>query len=103
MKLVLAGLVFACFTAPALAQDGPPPPPRGGGGMGMGAMMRADTNGDGVITREEMLAQAGERFDRMDLNHDGKLTRDELEQIGQRMGRMRGGDMPPPPPPQPQN
>ena len=102
MKIALAGLMLATLAAPALAQDGPPPAggpgPRGGGGM----MMRADTNGDGVVTREEALALAGERFDRMDLNHDGKLTRDEMKQAGRRMGPMRGGDMPPPPP-QPQN
>lgn len=92
MKLVFATLAFT-LAAPAFAQD-QPPPPRGGG---MGMMMRADTNGDGVVSRDEALAQAGQRFDRMDLNHDGKLTRDEVEQVGRRMGQMRG-DMPPPPP-----
>ena len=89
MKLALIGLAMV-ISAPALAQDGPPP--RGGG------MMRADSNGDGVVTRDEAMAQAGQRFDRMDLNHDGKLTRDEMERLGQQMRAMRG-DMPPPPPP----
>ena len=96
MKRVLATFGLTLASA-VLAQDGPPPPR---GGMGMG-VMRADTNGDGVVSRDEALAQAGQRFDRMDLNHDGKLTREELEQVGRRMGQMRG-DMPPPPP-QPQN
>lgn len=99
MRSAFACLMLAMLAAPVMAQDAPPPPggpgPRGGGG---GAMMRADTNGDGVVSREEALAQAGQRFDRMDLNHDGKLTRDEMEQVGRRMGEMRG-DMPPPPPP----
>jgi hypothetical protein len=66
-------------------------PPRGPGGP----VMRADSNGDGVITRDEHLAQAAERFDRMDLNRDGKLTADELQQIGRRMRSARG-DTPPP-------
>lgn len=96
LKPLLLG--FAAFAATAagiaVAQEGPPPPP--GGGM----IMRADTNRDGVITREEAIAQAAERFDRMDLNHDGKLDRSELQQVGQRMRGMggMGGDMPPPPP-----
>ena len=97
MKIALACFALATFAGPALAQDAPPPGPRGGG-----MMMRADTNGDGVVTRDEALAQAGQRFDRMDSNHDGRLTGDEMEQVGRRMGAMRGGDMPPPPPP-PQN
>ena len=98
MKAVLTTLALT-LAMPAVAQDEPTPPR--GGGLGMG-MMRADTNGDGIVSRDEALAQAGQRFDRMDMNHDGKLTRDEMERIGRVMGRMRGGDMPPPPP-QPQN
>lgn len=84
MKTVL--LAMTIVAAPAFAQDAPPPS-RGGG-----AIMRADTNGDGVVTRAEALAQAGERFDRMDLNGDGKLTPDEMPR---RTGR--GPDTPPPP------
>lgn len=94
MKLAL--LAIAMIAAPALAQDDAPRPSRGGG-----MMMRADTDNDGVITKAEALAQAAQRFDRMDLNRDGKLTRDELDQVGQRLRGMRGGgDMPPPPQPQ---
>ena len=100
MKTPLFGLMLTMFAAPAFAQDAPPPPPGGAPmrGAGGGMMMRADTNGDGNISREEYLTQAGQRFDRLDANHDGKLTRDELEQVGGRMRQMRGGDMPPPPP-----
>ena len=94
MKPLLAGIAAFLATAGGLALAQSPPG---------NPMMRADANGDGVVTREEYLAQAGQRFDRMDLNHDGKIDQSEMQQIGQRMrGRgMRGmgGDMPPPPPP----
>ena len=96
LKPVLLG--FAAFLATgggiAIAQDMGPPP----GGR---AMIRADANGDGVITREEFVAQATQRFDRMDVNHDGKVDQAEMQQVGERMRNMRGmgGDMPPPPAP----
>ena len=73
---VLAGTVL---TGTAAVAQGP------GGGM----MMRADTNGDGVITREEFLAEATARFDRMDANHDGTLSGDELR--GRMAERAQGG------------
>ena len=85
-------LVLAATLAGSTAQADLPERPRGGG-----MMMRADSNGDGVITRDEHLAQAAERFDRMDANRDGKLTADETVRVGQRMRGMRGGDTPPPP------
>lgn len=93
MKTLLIALALAVPSA-AVAQDGPPPP-RGGG-----MMMRADTDGDGVITRDEAIAQATERFDRLDLNRDGRLTRDELGRAAYGSGGRRG-DAPPPPPPAP--
>ncbi|MDF0489782.1 EF-hand domain-containing protein [Sphingomonas sp. H39-1-10] len=76
LATALAGTVLA--GVPVVAQ-GP------GGGM----MMRADTNGDGVITRDEFLAQSAERFQRMDANHDGKLAGDELR--GRMAERAQGG------------
>lgn len=94
MKPFMMGFAAFAITAGgmAVAQDMGPPPPPGGG------MMRADSNSDGVITRQEAIDQATMRFDRMDLNHDGKLDKAERAQVGQRMRAMRG-DMPPPPPP----
>lgn len=75
-----------------------PMPPRGG------PMMRADTNGDGQISRAEFVAEADARFQQMDADHDGTLTRDEMKAFRQAMhDRMVAnggrGDMPPPPPP----
>ena len=99
MSLTVAIAAFG--TVAALAQSDPaaPPPPMRGGG----AMMRADRDGDGVITRAEMIAEATERFDRMDTNHDGKLDQAELGAIAamrhqQRRGLRDGAASPPPPP-----
>lgn len=62
--------------------------------MGGGGMMRADTNHDGVISRDEFMAAAAERFARMDANRDGRISGDELRMHGGgrdgRPGRMRG-------------
>lgn len=98
MKPLLMGIAAFAVTAGgmAIAQDMGPPPPPGG------PIMRADTNGDGAITRQEVIDQAASRFDRMDLNHDGKLDRTELAEVRPRMRAMRGDMPPPPPPPAPQ-
>ena len=81
-----------------------PPPAAGPAGRGFGGRMfaRLDTNGDGVIDREEYRALAARRFDRMDTNKDGKVDAAERQAARDAMGQMRGmrggGDMPPPPP-----
>ncbi|WP_404338822.1 EF-hand domain-containing protein [Sphingomonas sp. MMS12-HWE2-04] len=54
-------------------------------------MARADTNGDGIVTREEALAEAAQRFARMDANRDGKISKDERpEPTGSQGGRFGG-------------
>lgn len=40
---------------------------------------RTDTNGDGVISREEFSAKAERRFKKMDANSDGKVTKEEAK------------------------
>ena len=61
-----------------------------GGGMGM---LRADTNNDGMISKAEAEAQAGARFDAMDVNKDGFLAPEEMTGPGARMmGRAGGPD-----------
>jgi Ca2+-binding EF-hand superfamily protein len=93
----------------------------GGGGMGegvsagmggSGAMMRqADTNGDGVLTREESVAGALRLFDRIDRDGNGSISAAEREAAmtafaamrdrlqGRRGGRDGAEPGPPPPPP----
>ena len=94
MKPLLAGVAAFLATAGGLAVAQTPPP----GGPGRG-MMRADANGDGVVSRQEAIDEATRRFDRMDANHDGKLDAAEMERMGPGRGMRGGGDMPPPPPP----
>ena len=91
---------------PRMAQDDEARPGPGGGGMGAMMLRRVDTNNDGRISRDEMRAQADQRFDRLDANKDGFIDQTELQaqrgRMGGRGGGMRGqgmDDMPPPPPP----
>lgn len=43
------------------------------------AMMRADANKDGTITRAEFLAKADARFAKIDANGDGQISADEMK------------------------
>lgn len=56
---------------------------------------RLDTNGDGVIDRQEAAAnpRLSQRFDELDKNKDGKLSRDEMPapRHGGRNGHRHGG------------
>ena len=54
-------------------------------------MMRADTDGDGRISRAEFLAQADARFARLDTNGDGVITADEMAARAEAMRERRGG------------
>lgn len=90
-KLFLAAAFAGTMTgAAALAgQAATPPAGQGapGGGRG-GMMMRADTNGDGMISHAEFTAASDQRFARLDKNGDGFITADEL---GDMAGRGPGG------------
>lgn len=108
LSLALAASAFAAAPVSAQQTDQMAPPPGamrdggmghgGGPGRGMGgggmvaALMRADTNGDGIITREEAIASSDAMFDRLDANHDGVLTPDEMQAA---RGAMRRGGTPP--------
>ena len=96
-KYISAALAALLATASgvALGQDAPPAPqPHGPGGM----FMHADTNKDGIVTREELLADVDARFAKFDANKDGKITADERPGRGRMGGRhMRDGDGAKPP------
>lgn len=72
IAVVLSGTAFA---GSAAAQT--PPPAAGAPARGMGTV-RADANGDGVVTRAEASAQADAQFEAMDANRDGKVTGEEM-------------------------
>lgn len=68
--------------------------PRGGRharGGGMGAMMVADTNRDGVVTRAEAMAAAQAMFDQADTNRDGRIDQAERKDARSEMKMRRGG------------
>lgn len=48
-----------------------------------GKMAKIDTNGDGFVSKDEMLAAHAERvnkhFAKMDTNNDGKLSKEEMK------------------------
>ncbi|WP_439539187.1 hypothetical protein [Sphingomonas sp.] len=80
--------------------------PGGPGGPAM-AMKKADTNGDGAISRAEFDAQSAERFAKLDTNKDGKIDaaemqaqRDKARDAMKKMRERRGNTPPPPPSPQ---
>lgn len=92
MRGAMRGAYAGTATAPAAAQGGWGGR-MGGGGRGMGAgrggmmpvagmgIARADLNGDGVITRDEvgrMGIGMQQRFDAVDTDKDGKVTVQEL-------------------------
>lgn len=84
---IMAGCMLATGAiAQTTTTTAPPPPPPGAG------MMRADANGDGTITRAEMIAEAEARFAAMDTDKDGKVTAAEREAARSAMrGQWRGG------------
>lgn len=58
----------------------------GRGEHGMGMMMRADTNRDGVLTKTEVIAAATAMFDRVDTNRDGRIDQSERGAARAKMG-----------------
>jgi Ca2+-binding EF-hand superfamily protein len=70
-KTILATLLGATLlggTAYATVQQAP--------GRG-DPMMKADTNSDGILTRQEVLAAADARFAKMDADKNGQISREE--------------------------
>ncbi|QNQ07605.1 EF-hand domain-containing protein [Sphingomonas alpina] len=81
--LIAAALASTALAGAAIAN----PPGQAGRSAGM---MRADTDGDGSISRSEYMAQAEARFARMDANGDGQIAGDEMRRPGRQAAT--GGD-----------
>lgn len=84
--LLAAALGTSALAGVAAAQAGTPPQRQPG-------MARADANNDGIVTREEFLAQVEQRFQRLDTNRDGQLSAEERRagRPERRAGPRRGG------------
>ena len=64
---------------------------RGGrGGHHMGGMMMRGGDRNATVTREQFVANALARFDRMDANRDGTVTPEERQAARQAMRQQRG-------------
>lgn len=104
---LIHGLGILCLSACfAVAQEGDRPkgPPQGQGGPPGGGdaasriaefMKRADSDGDGKISKEEFIAmsrkETDDRFGRADGNGDGFIDQTEFASITQRMREGGGG------------
>lgn len=84
----------ALLAGHAMAGD---PTSADGAARGPHGMMRADTNGDGKVSKEEAAAMhdkmQGEWFDKADANKDGFLTEDEMRQARDSRREHMRGDM----------
>jgi hypothetical protein len=104
--LMLATAAFALTAAiPAIAADAtaetpaataeapaeaPKDAPKGPGPTkARGMFDRGDVNKDGVVTKEEFLAQSEEAFKQLDTDGDGKITKAEVEAKRQKWVEMR--------------
>ena len=85
MRRTILALALAGSTMPAAAQMTPVAPRAG-------ALLSADADGDGAVTRAEASAAADTRFDRLDADHDGTITRKEMGLARDLLRGRRGRD-----------
>ncbi len=76
----IAGLVAAGLAVAGIAHANQ-------GGMGRISFEQLDTDGDGKLTKAEMVARKGAQFAKADVNGDGMLSADEMMTQGR--GRMQ--------------
>lgn len=77
-----AGSVFAADVANTTTP--PVAGAHGGPGFDKGKHFKeTDTNGDGVISKDEWRAQGDKMFAERDTNHDGKISQQEMEAFHQ--------------------
>jgi Ca2+-binding EF-hand superfamily protein len=74
MRTAFALLCFAALPLVASAQSG------SGAARAEALFTRADTNGDGVVSRDELVTARGEAFRKLDRNGDGVLDAQDAAQ-----------------------
>jgi EF hand len=100
MKIVATLIAIALVSAASLvmAADPAQAPARGGGAEKMRA---ADTNGDGLISRQEAdasLPRVAKHFEEIDANKDGQLSREEMRAFHDaRKAKHKAGEVAPTP------
>ncbi|WP_319552500.1 hypothetical protein [uncultured Vibrio sp.] len=77
LVLVATTLMVTFGSISAFADDRPAPPP-GGDRPEPPSFSNIDTNGDGVLTKDELRGPFLEDFDKLDVDGSGSLTEDEL-------------------------
>ena len=90
MKTVVI-LTAAGLAAASLLVFADPAGPGGHRGAMAERLKAADTNGDGMINRQEAAALPliAKHFDDIDANHDGQITRDELHAFHEQQRALR--------------
>jgi Ca2+-binding EF-hand superfamily protein len=93
LKVVVCAAALAAVPAFAQDSDRPRPPAVPGGPRSPAEWLkRADTNGDGKVTKDEFIkmrmTELEENFSRVDTNNDGVVDEAEAERVAQ---MMRGG------------
>ena len=73
-KLVLLSSMAIMLSAPAFAEKGSDDTGHHGG-----KMEALDTNGDGMISKDEFMDAHIKRFEKMDSNSDGNVSMDEIK------------------------
>ena len=77
---LLSTIALAVSTAPALAEHH-----EKDGKHKDRIFVKMDSDGNGVVEKEEFMDHTEERFDDMDINNDGEITKDEAEQAHEKM------------------
>ncbi|MBL4804783.1 MAG: hypothetical protein JKY71_07950 [Alphaproteobacteria bacterium] len=78
LTILTIGAAAVAFSGPVIAGDKD--------GKHHGKMFeKHDTNGDGVISKDEAMSHAEARFDKMDKDGDGEVTQDEAKAAKEKM------------------
>lgn len=84
-KLLAISALALILSGPAFAEDAAAPDHKGPGPM----FERADTNHDGLLSKEEFMAKHEETFKRLDTNGDGSISKEEIEVGREKWKEMR--------------